>query len=202
MWIQPSSFLPLPFKYLESAHFPVISNSHKDTDRAVCGSMAALLQHLLIWKGSIGSCQKFSLPRGFSVIFMTHQSYTCDAVPLHIISQLRFVAPKGALKAQMKGIGLNLILLCNLLCIIFFFFFFSFLHRSRMCFWHIMYKQMLLCVEPYQLVKAKDCDSISDWIIVWISSWPFCIDLLRGLRQVADIFLCLSVLSFITLVCG
>lgn len=53
---------------------------------------------------------------------MMHHSYTCDAVLLHKISLLRFVVLKRVLTAQMKGIGLNLILLGNLLCIIFLFF--------------------------------------------------------------------------------
>lgn len=66
---------------------------------------------------------------------MIHQSYTCDAVPLRVISQLRFVAPERVLKAQMKGSGLNLLLLGNLLCIIFLFFFFI----DQECIFGILY---------------------------------------------------------------
>lgn len=124
MWIYPSSFLPPPFKYLRSACFPVLSNPHEDADRPVCSSLATQLQELLVWKGLIGFRQKFSVPRGFSIIFMTHHSYTCDAVLLQKVSLLRFVVLQRALTAQMKGIGLSLILLGNLLCIIFLFFFF------------------------------------------------------------------------------
>jgi len=67
------------------------------------------------------------------------------------------VVPERVLKAQMKGIGLNLILLGNLLCIIF-----PFFHGSRMYFWHIVHKQMLSWVEAYLVVKATACDSVSD----------------------------------------
>lgn len=83
---------------------------------------------------------------------MIHQSYTYDAIPFRIISQLLFVAPKRALKTQMKGTGLNLILLGNLLCIIFLLFFIC-------IFWNVVHKQMLFWIEGYLVVK--DCDSVS-----------------------------------------
>lgn len=95
---------------------------------------------------------------------MTHHSCACDAVLLHRTSLLQFVVLKRVLLAQMKGIGLNLILLGNLLCIIFlFFFFFLFMfHGSRMHFWHIVHKQMLLWVEAYLVAGAMNCGSVSD----------------------------------------
>lgn len=100
-----------------------LKSLHEDADRAVCSSLATQLQQLLIWKDSSGFRQKFSAPRGFSIIFMTHHSCTCDAVLPHRISLLRFVVLRRVLTAQMKGIGLNLISLGNLLCIIFLLFF-------------------------------------------------------------------------------
>lgn len=130
MWIYPSSFLPPSFKDLRSACSPVLSNPHEDADRAVCSSLATQLQELLVWKGLIGLRQKFSVPRGFSIIFMTHHSYTCDAVLLQEVSLLRFVVLQRVLTAQMKGIGLNLILQGNLLCIIFLFFFPSWIKNA------------------------------------------------------------------------
>lgn len=96
----------------------------------MCSSLATQLQQLLVSKGLSGFRQKFSAPRGFSIIFMTHHSCACDAVLLHRTSLLQFVVLKRVLLAQMKGIGLNLILLGNLLCIIFLFFFFFPFHFS------------------------------------------------------------------------
>lgn len=199
MWIYPSSFLPPPFKYSRSACFPVLSNPHEDADRPVCSSLATQLQELLVWKGLIGFRQKFSVPRGFSIIFMTHHSYTCDAVLLQKVSLLRFVVLQRALTAQMKGIGLSLILLGNLLCIIFLFFFFF--YGSRMHFWHIVHKQTLFWVEAYLVVEAMNCGSVSDWVSLWIPAWALSIDLLCGHRQPAHIFLS-PLFSLLLLLCG